>query len=132
MFRPSTRILTMLNYNEEGALLRDAIIKKEFSKMNDMQFSAVTQTDGPLLILAGAGSGKTTVLVNRIAYLIKYGKAYKNKSFARPVSKEDIELMKRYLDSDETVYPFISDILAVDAPRAWEIMAITFTNKAAS
>lgn len=132
MFRPSTRILTMLNYNEEGAFLRDAIIKKEFSKMNDMQFSAVTQTDGPLLILAGAGSGKTTVLVNRIAYLIKYGKAYNNKSFIRPVSKEDIELMKRYLDSDETVYPFISDMLAVDAPRAWEIMAITFTNKAAS
>ncbi len=122
----------MLNYNEEGARLRDEIIKKEFSKMNDMQFSAVTHTDGPLLILAGAGSGKTTVLVNRIEYLIKYGRAYNNKSFTRPLSKEDIELMKRYLSSDETVYPFISDILAFDAPRAWEIMAITFTNKAAS
>ena len=84
----------MFEYLEEAASLRDAIIKKEFSQMNDMQFSAVTHTDGPLLILAGAGSGKTTVLVNRIAYLIKYGKAYKNKSFACPVSKEDIELMK--------------------------------------
>jgi len=119
-------------YNEQAAVLRDRIIEKEFSKMNDMQFSAVTNTDGPLLILAGAGSGKTTVLVNRIAYLIKYGKAYKNKSFTRPVTKEDIEAMQRYLDGDESVYPFIANILAFDAPRPWEIMAITFTNKAAS
>lgn len=43
------------------------------SKMNPKQQEAIKHTDGPLLILAGAGSGKTTVLVNRIANLIQEG-----------------------------------------------------------
>ena len=58
-----------MDFNE---LKRD-LIKHEFSRMNNMQFEAVTTVKGPLLVLAGAGSGKTTVLVNRIAYMIKYG-----------------------------------------------------------
>ena len=56
--------------------LRRMLIEKEFSRMNDMQKKAVFGVEGAVLILAGAGSGKTTVLVNRIAYLIKYGDAY--------------------------------------------------------
>ena len=56
--------------------IRKNIIEKEFSRMNDMQKKAVFRIKGPLLILAGAGSGKTTVLVNRISNLLKYGDAY--------------------------------------------------------
>ena len=67
-----------------------AEIKKQFSHMNNMQQQAVFCTEGPLTILAGAGSGKTTVLVNRIAY-----------------------------------------ILQSELCRPWQILAITFTNKAA-
>ena len=60
----------------EFVSLRRRLIEREFSRMNDMQRRAVFHTDGALLILAGAGSGKTTVLVNRIANMIRYGKAY--------------------------------------------------------
>ena len=58
--------------------LRKEVIKKYFTHMNDMQFEAVTTVNGPLLILAGAGSGKTTVLVNRIANLVKFGDGYRS------------------------------------------------------
>ena len=112
--------------------LRRAIIENEFRRMNDMQKKAVFQVNGPLLILAGAGSGKTTVLVNRIANLIRFGDAYNSDFAQRTPDEHDMELMRRYLDGDHTVYPQIADVLSVDAPKPWQILAITFTNKAAN
>ena len=58
--------------------------------MNDMQFEAVTTVNGPLLILAGAGSGKTTVLVNRIANLVKFGDGYRS-TYCPTVTEDDIK-----------------------------------------
>ncbi len=111
--------------------LRKKIIEKEFSRMNKMQLEAVLHTDGPLLILAGAGSGKTTVIVNRIYNLIKFGKAYQSDKCYFNVSETDIQLMQDYLDGNISDMFDIEDLMSVDCAKPWQILAITFTNKAA-
>lgn len=112
--------------------LRNKIILKEFNKMNDMQLKAVLNVNGPLLILAGAGSGKTTVLVNRIANLMKYGCAYGSNEIECRYNDDTLTLLERYYDGDNSVYSDIKSVLKVNAPMPWEILAFTFTNKAAN
>ena len=112
--------------------LRNEIIKNEFNKMNPMQMKAVLSVNGPLLILAGAGSGKTTVLVNRIANLIKYGSAYGSSEISGRIEDDTYDLMRAYFNGNESAYPHIRNVLSLDAPKPWEILAFTFTNKAAN
>ena len=108
--------------------LRKKVIEKEFSGMNERQFEAVTTANGAVLVLAGAGSGKTTVLVNRIAYLVKYGNAYKSDEVPE-YSDFDIYDAENYLSGKSE--SFEGRGFAVEAPKPWQILAITFTNKAA-
>ncbi len=108
--------------------LRKEVIKKYFGRMNDRQFEAVTTVNGPVLVLAGAGSGKTTVLVNRILNLVKFGNGY-NSTYIPEVSASDIKAGEDYLNG---VTDFVPDGIFADfAAKPWQILAITFTNKAA-
>ena len=118
--------------SKEFLELRKKIIEKDFKYMNDKQREAIFQVKGPVLILAGAGSGKTTVIVNRIANIVKYGDAYKSKEVAFEPSERDLRYMKAYLDGDESALFDIEDLLSVEPARPWQILAITFTNKAAN
>ncbi|MBP1560930.1 MAG: UvrD-helicase domain-containing protein [Oscillospiraceae bacterium] len=107
-------------------------LEKYFEHLNDMQKKAVFTVKGPVLILAGAGSGKTSVLVNRIANMVTFGNAYMDESCCTGVSDEDIKFLEEYDGSkDENVVSHLADIVAADRVNPWNILAITFTNKAA-
>ncbi|MBQ2746698.1 MAG: UvrD-helicase domain-containing protein, partial [Clostridia bacterium] len=112
-----------------NAGLRDKVIEKDFNRMNNMQLRAVTATDGPVLVLAGAGSGKTTVLVNRIACLVKYGSAYKcaDEPFLSDIAINEANAFLNGDTEEIDGYHF-----AKNPAKPWQILAITFTNKAAN
>lgn len=111
--------------------LRRAVLEKDFARMNDRQKQAVFTVNGPLLILAGAGSGKTTVLINRIANILRYGDAYNSTYLRDDLDENDIAACKAYIENSTPLTTESQEHLSVSACAPWRIMAITFTNKAA-
>ena len=120
----------MPDLTSEYLALRNQYIEARFTKLNPMQRQAVFTTEGPLLILAGAGSGKTTVLVNRIANIIRFGSAHGSKELARPVTEQDLNDLRTAVAIGRDL-PRETAYLAVRPARPWNVLAITFTNKAA-
>ncbi len=108
---------------------KQAALKHYFSRMNDMQQKAVFTVNGPVLVLAGAGSGKTTVIVNRIANLINFGNAYNDDTAV--YSDDEMQFLYDYAQGKTDDFDTLRDIVAVNPVKPWNILAITFTNKAA-
>ena len=112
-------------FRERFIAARRALIASEFAFLNPEQRRAVMTVEGPLLLLAGAGSGKTTVLINRIANLVRYGTASESDFVPESATEADIAVMEAGPSAEA------QRIAAVDPVEPWRILAITFTNKAA-
>ena len=97
-----------------------------------MQRKAVFQVKGAVLIIAGAGSGKTTVLCNRIANMMRFGNAYLDNE-VRDITPEEEHFLEAFPSMEKTPENAerLAQIVAVDPVAPWNILAITFTNKAA-
>ncbi len=117
--------MSEMSFNE----LKRKALEKYFGRMNERQKEAVFAVDGPVLVLAGAGSGKTTVIVNRIANMINFGSAYDNDAYQG--DSDDCRALKEYIDGGELSKDELREIIAVNPIKPWSILAITFTNKAA-
>ena len=112
---------------------RRRYILEQFHNLNSMQLEAVAATEGPLLLLAGAGSGKTTVLINRIANLIRFGRASDSNEVPDTVTEEDVLFLESLQEPISEFDRRRADYLcAVDPVAPWNIIAVTFTNKAAN
>ena len=110
-----------------------ALFDRYYAGLNDRQREAVYHIHDPLLILAGAGSGKTTVLVRRIAYIIRFGNAYHSNYVPFDVDEHLVSGLEKAAKapmSEKMLEQLLLQFSADSAP-AYRILAITFTNKAA-
>ena len=112
---------------------RKQYIESQFQSLNQRQREAVLATEGPLLLLAGAGSGKTTVLINRIANIIRFGRGSDCNEVPDAVTDEDVLFLESLCEPLAGIDRSRADYLcAVEPAVPWSVLAITFTNKAAN
>ena len=102
---------------EQYVSAKRALFDKAYGFLNSMQRKSVFTINGPLLILAGAGSGKTTVLVQRIAYIIKYGNAYFDTNVRGDITEAKVRQLEnaRYLSPDE-IKPILNEFICEPCP----------------
>ena len=122
----------MTDFDQRYIAARRAVIAADLQRLNPMQRQAAMTTEGPLLLLAGAGSGKTTVLIQRVYNLLTYGRGSDCSDVPPWATEEDLAFLESFPQRpDEFQVERAQRLCAVDVPRPWEILAITFTNKAA-
>lgn len=121
----------MQNLHDRYLKAKRALFDRAYGELNAEQRRAVFSVDGPLLILAGAGSGKTTVLVKRIAFIIKYGNAYASDYVPFDITEYEVSRLESAVNlTREEILPIL-DRFATNPCAPWRMLAITFTNKAA-
>lgn len=112
--------------------LKKALFDKLYDNLNSEQRQAVFTVNGPLLVLAGAGTGKTTVLVNRIAHIVRFGNAYYSENIPCSMKDERMNELKGALAlPKEELIDVLSEFITEPCPP-WAMLCITFTNKAAN
>lgn len=121
----------MQNLTNEFCELRKQYIDAKFMTMNPMQKKAIYNVDGPVLVLAGAGSGKTTTIIGRIVYMVMFGHAYYSTETTFPITENDIKELKSVLAGTGSISEHLKSMLQVKPVSPQNIMAVTFTNKAA-
>lgn len=107
------------------------LFDKYYSHLNKEQRECIYTVNHPLMILAGAGSGKTTVLVTRLAHIIRYGDAYMTDFVPESCTAEELQSMAEAMDFEGEQLGTYLERFAVNPPPAWAVLAVTFTNKAA-
>ena len=112
--------------------IRKKAVERYYPRLNKRQLQAVLNTEGPLLVLAGAGSGKTTVIVHKIAQLIRFGNVLREDYIPQGMTNQDAEVLGWFADGEiDEIPPNLEEFLKVEPVAPWQILAITFTNKAA-
>lgn len=117
--------------------LRDTIRKRIFSGLNEEQFRAAETGQGPVLCLAGAGSGKTMAMVYRILHLYIFGPQYDPKpKLDREPTPAELEQLENWLEENKDnvtkrLPATLLRLIRQDGVSPYSILAITFTNKAA-
>ena len=115
----------MKDFNQRYIAARQAVIARDFLRLNPMQRQAAMTTEGPLLLLAGAGSGKTTVLIQRIYNLLTYGRGSDSDFVPESATEEDLAFLEGYPNKPDALErDRARRLCAVDVPRPWEIIAI--------
>ncbi len=125
-----------MSIKNEYCKLRDRIIERQFEYLDEQQKSAVFNEDRNVLVLACPGSGKTTVLINKVLYLTKYGISYGSQRAPGDLTSGDLTLLKEYLEDKNYKYlnsdkARLEYLLGFNRVNSSNIVVITFTKAAA-